>query len=384
MAASTPDLPPEDRERVDRLAERLGFAFTDRARALAALTHKSFVNEHRDVSGEDNERLEFLGDAVIDLLASAHLVARFPAAREGELSKLRAAVVDETGLAAIGRTLGLGELLRLGRGEEITGGREKASLLADATEAVIAAVFLDGGLAAAQGVVARFLDEAYARGVDGSLDRDYKTQLQEVGQARHRSSPRYRVVGESGPDHAKVFEIEVEVRGVALGRGTGRSKKDAEQGAARAALAALAAGTVVVPSSPPGASPVAGPPGPRTATPPAPPAGPPVEPPSLAEPAREPVAAGQGESAAPRVAPPVGPTPGGTPEAAPEDEPARRAPRSRKGPGARKDRPARKGVGASSRNAPGQGAQNRSPKAKTPRKKGTPRTRKIAEPRGRR
>jgi ribonuclease-3 len=372
VADSTPDLPPEDRERVDRLAERLGFAFSDRARALAALTHKSFVNEHRDVSGEDNERLEFLGDAVIDLLASVHLVERFPAAREGELSKLRAAVVDETGLAAIGRALGLGELLRLGRGEEITGGREKASLLADATEAVIAAVFLDGGLAAAQGVVARFLDEAYARGVEGSLDRDYKTQLQEVGQARHRSSPRYRVVGESGPDHAKIFEIEVEVRGVALGRGTGRSKKDAEQGAARAALAALAAGTVVVPLPAPASSPPAAPPDPRPASPPAQvaPAPPPLEP------GREAVAAVGGHVAAPDLAPPTGPSAVAAPLPVAEPEqaqrPAGKASRSRKSPGTRKERPARKG------------APHRSPKAKTPRKKGAPRARKIAEPRGRR
>ncbi len=379
MAASTPDLPPEDRERVDRLSERLGFAFSDRARALAALTHKSFVNEHRDVSGEDNERLEFLGDAVIDLLASTHLVARFPAAREGELSKLRAAVVDETGLAAIGRTLGLGELLRLGRGEEMTGGREKASLLADATEAVIAAVFLDGGLAAAQGVVARFLEDAYARGAEGSLDRDYKTQLQEVGQARHRSSPRYRVVGESGPDHAKVFEIEVEVRGVALGRGTGRSKKDAEQGAARAALAALAAGTVVIPSPAPVLPPAAAGADARAAATPTP-----AVPEAPPKPGHGSVPAGQGETTAPHEASPAGPPALAAPEPSPEPEAPRPAPRSRKSPGTRKQHPARKGAGASGRSSPGKGAPHRSPKPKTPRKKGAPRARKIAEPRGRR
>ncbi|HQR29379.1 MAG TPA: ribonuclease III, partial [Anaeromyxobacteraceae bacterium] len=241
MTTRHPDLTPENRERVARLAERVRAPLADGATALAALTHKSWVNEHREEKAEDNERLEFLGDAVIDLLVSDYLMARFPGAREGELSKLRASVVDEPGLAAIARALDLGELLRLGRGEEITGGRAKASLLADALEAVVAAVFLEGGLAAAHRLVDPFLEEAYARAAAGSLDRDFKTQLQEAGQSRFRAGPRYRVVGEIGPDHAKTFEVEVELAGVARGRGTGRSKKDAEQAAARAALGAMAA-----------------------------------------------------------------------------------------------------------------------------------------------
>ena len=236
-----PELTVDDRERVARLAERVRAPLTDRGVALAALTHKSWVNEHRGEGAEDNERLEFLGDAVIDLLVSDWLMARFPAAREGELSKLRAAVVDEPGLAAVGRALQLGELLRLGRGEELTGGREKASLIADAMEAVVAAVFLDGGLAAVHRLVDPFLEDAYARAGSGAFDRDWKTQLQEQAQARYRTSPRYRVVAEVGPDHSKTFEVEVELRGLVLGRGTGRSKKDAEQGAARVALEALAA-----------------------------------------------------------------------------------------------------------------------------------------------
>ena len=237
----TPELSVEDRERVARLAERVRAPLADRARALVAITHKSWVNEHRGEGAEDNERLEFLGDAVIDLLVSEYLMSRFPLAREGDLSKLRAAVVDEPGLAAMGRALQLGELLRLGRGEELTGGREKASVVADAMEAVIAAVFLDGGLAAVHRLIDPFLEEAYARAASGSLDRDFKTQLQEQAQARFRTSPRYRVVAEVGPDHSKTFEIEVELRGEVLGRGSGRSKKDAEQGAARVAVEALVA-----------------------------------------------------------------------------------------------------------------------------------------------
>jgi ribonuclease III len=219
------------------LETRLGMSVPDRTVALAALTHKSYVNEHREESGlADNERLEFLGDAVIDLAVSHRLMERFPSAKEGDLSKMRAAVVDEQGLSEMARALGLGELLRLGRGEELTGGRQKASLLADAMEAVVAAVFLGAGLQPVLTIVDRFLGEAFARAASGTLDRDYKTQLQELAQSRLRSTPRYRVVAEHGPDHSKIFEVETDLRGEVLGRGAGRSKKDAEQAAARLAL----------------------------------------------------------------------------------------------------------------------------------------------------
>ena len=249
-----PELSVEDRERVARLAERVRAPLADRALALVAVTHKSWVNEHRGEGAEDNERLEFLGDAVIDLLVSEYLMSRFPLAREGDLSKLRAAVVDEPGLAAMGRALQLGELLRLGRGEELTGGREKASVVADAMEAVIAAVFLDGGLAAVHRLIDPFLEEAYARAASGSLDRDFKTQLQEQAQARFRMSPRYRVVAEVGPDHSKTFEIEVELRGrgprqgvgtLEEGRGAGRRPgrgRGARGGATAAGRRSAAAG----------------------------------------------------------------------------------------------------------------------------------------------
>jgi ribonuclease-3 len=223
------------------LAARTGCAFPDPALALAALTHKSFVNEHRGEMLADNERLEFLGDAVIDLAVSHRLMERFPEAREGDLSKIRAALVDEAGLARLARRLDLGPLLRLGRGEDLTGGREKASLLADALEAVIAVVYLGGGLDPVLHLLDRMLTEAFERAAAGTLDRDYKTQLQELSQSQMRAAPRYRVVSERGPDHEKTFEVELEVRGEALGRGTGRSKKDAEQAAARVALEALGA-----------------------------------------------------------------------------------------------------------------------------------------------
>jgi ribonuclease-3 len=226
---------------VTSLEARLGLAFRDRPTALAALTHKSYVNEHRDEAGlGDNERLEFLGDAVIDLAVSHRLMDRFPAAREGDLSKMRAAVVDEQGLSEMARALDLGSLLRLGRGEELTGGRRKASLLADAMEAVVAALYLGDGLAPVLCLIDRFLGDAFARAAAGTLDRDFKTQLQELSQSRLRATPRYRVVGEHGPDHSKTFEVETDLRGEVVGRGTGRSKKDAEQAAAKIGLELLA------------------------------------------------------------------------------------------------------------------------------------------------
>ncbi len=234
-------LSPEERALVATLEARIGIPFRAARTALAALTHRSFVNEHPDDGLEDNERLEFLGDAVIDLAVSHRLMERFPAAREGELSKMRAAVVDEPGLAALARSFELGPMLRLGRGEELTGGREKPSLLADAMEAVVAVVYLEGGLPAVLGLVDGSLEAVFDRATAGTLDRDFKTQLQEVAQARFRLAPRYRVAAEHGPDHAKLFDVEVELRGEVVGRATGRSKKDAEQAAARQALETLAA-----------------------------------------------------------------------------------------------------------------------------------------------
>jgi len=238
-APAAPAWPPPGDDPVAALEVRLGQPLANRVTALAALTHKSYVNEHRGEALLDNERLEFLGDAVIDLAVSHRLMERFPAAREGDLSKMRAAVVDEQGLAAMARTIDLGALLRLGRGEELTGGRKKASLLADAMEAVVAAVYLETGLAGVLRLVERFLGEAFARAAAGTLDRDYKTQLQELAQSRFKATPRYRVVAENGPDHAKVFVVELDLRGEPLGRGSGRSKKDAEQAAAGPALELL-------------------------------------------------------------------------------------------------------------------------------------------------
>lgn len=208
----------------------------DRRNALVALTHKSWVNEHPTEGVPDNERLEFLGDAVIDLAVSHRLMERFPEASEGTLSRLRASIVDESGLAEVARAMDLGGLLRLGRGEERTGGRAKPSLLADALEAVIAVIYLDGGLPRVLEVVDRLFGEALERAGTPPANRDFKTRLQEISHVVLGGPPRYRVVAERGPDHAKTFVVELSFGDRAVARAEGRTKKEAEQLAARAAL----------------------------------------------------------------------------------------------------------------------------------------------------
>lgn len=226
-------------ERVQALETKLLLPFPNVETAVSALTHKSYCNEHRDVKQTDNERLEFLGDAVVDLAISHRLMERFPNADEGELSKLRALIVNEEGLARIARKIGLGELLQLGRGEDLTGGREKSSVLADALEAVIGAVYLGGGMVKVMELVDRFFAEALDGVALGRSGFDYKTLLQEDAQIRLKQSPRYRVVSEKGPDHEKIFEVEVLIGTDVYARSSGRSKKEAEQAAARETLEML-------------------------------------------------------------------------------------------------------------------------------------------------
>ncbi|MCI0572223.1 MAG: ribonuclease III [Myxococcaceae bacterium] len=226
-------------ERVRSLEGRLHVRFEDEGLALSSLTHKSYVNEHPGEVPSDNERLEFLGDAVVDLAISHRLMERFPLATEGELSKLRALIVNEEGLARVARVVRLGELLLLGKGEERTGGREKASVLADALEAVIGALYLSGGLPSALALVDRLFTDTLEGVAQGRSGTDFKTRLQEDAQLRLKQSPRYRVVAESGPEHAKTFEVEVTIGSTVSARASGRSKKEAEQAAARDALQML-------------------------------------------------------------------------------------------------------------------------------------------------
>jgi len=231
------------------LQERLGYSFASPVLLERALTHSSAVPELRAALGddpgkaaatEDNERLEFLGDAVLELLASEYLLSNFPEWTEGQLSKSRARMVNARSLEAAARRLRLGEHLRLGRGEEKTGGREKPTLLADSFEAVVAAVYLDGGLDPARGLLKRALFE-HARLEEGErmAESDRKSALQEFLQGRGQSPAEYRLAGESGPDHRKVFQVEVWAGGERLASGLGSTKKEAEQRAASSALERL-------------------------------------------------------------------------------------------------------------------------------------------------
>lgn len=222
-----------------RLFERLGYAFADAELFRLCLTHKSFANENAQAARGHNERLEFLGDAVLDFVVSDLLVERYPALDEGELSKLRASLVTESSLADIAREIGLGALLRIGRGEEQSGGREKPSILSDALEALLAAVFLDSkaeGIGAIYGVIERLVVPRLNGGAAEPAAFDFKTALQEWVQKEFRETVRYRIVQEEGPDHEKTFEAAVIFRDREFGRGRGRSKKQAEQAAARSAL----------------------------------------------------------------------------------------------------------------------------------------------------
>jgi ribonuclease III len=215
------------------------YEFKNPALLAEALTHKSHVNERRGQDRKHNERLEFLGDAVLSLIISDYLATSFPHLSEGALSKLKAKLVSEQSLATAAKRLQLGVRLQLGRGEEASKGREKSSLLADALEAIIAAVYLDGGLEASRQftltVLCHELHEAQSQQATPG-DDDYKTRFQEWCQRRYDVLPRYVTVRETGPDHQKLFEVEVQVDGRALGAGQGHSKKEAEQLAAQQAL----------------------------------------------------------------------------------------------------------------------------------------------------
>lgn len=201
-----------------------------------AVTHRSFAYENGGLP--TNERLEFLGDAVLGLVVTESLYLRYPDVAEGYLAKMRAAIVNARALAEVARSLGLGEHLRLGRGEEITGGRDKSSILADTLEAVIGAVYLEHGLAIAEDVVHRLFDPLVDRAATLGAGLDWKTSLQELTAAQELGAPEYSVE-ESGPDHAKAFRAQVVIAGQVWGGGEGRSKKEAEQHAAEAAYHAV-------------------------------------------------------------------------------------------------------------------------------------------------
>jgi ribonuclease-3 len=223
------------KQNLRELEAYLGYRFADLALLDNALTHRSFVNENGGLALKDNERLEFLGDAVLELTVSDMLMMKFPDHAEGELSKLRASVVNEQPLAELARRFRIGEFLLLGRGEETSCGRMKPSLLANAFESIVAAMYLDGGFDRTAAFIGRLFEPLIEEGAMPVLYRDYKTAIQEICQNRFHEIPRYIVLSESGPDHDKRFEIGLVLGERVIATGKGRNKKEAEQKAARAA-----------------------------------------------------------------------------------------------------------------------------------------------------
>ncbi|NJC96243.1 MAG: ribonuclease III [Anaerolineales bacterium] len=232
----TQDSEPRNIESASELSRRLNLPFSNVSLLTRALTHRSYVNENPN-SLEDNERLEFLGDAVLDFIVGAWVYNRFPEMPEGELTKIRSAIVRNDQLANFARRLELGNALRLGRGEATSGGHDRDGLLGSLFEAVVGALYLDSGLGAVEAFVHPMLNESQ----DFILDeiQDPKSHLQEWAQAEKLGTPQYVTVSSKGPDHAKVFEVEVRIKGVAYGRGHGSSKQIAARIAAQTALEAL-------------------------------------------------------------------------------------------------------------------------------------------------
>jgi len=220
-------------EKLQEFEKRLGYTFNNKELLKEALTHKSYK------SPVNNERLEFLGDAVLDLIVGEYLFKKFPKANEGELSKLRASLVNEEGFAKLAQKIGIGEYIFISQAEENNRGRTKPSLLSNAFEAVMGAIYLEDGLERVRELVLKLLEETYPKIDLGSLFKDYKTTLQELTQARHGVTPEYKLLGSSGPDHQKEFEVAVTLHGKTIATAKGRSKKAAQQEAAKKALAIL-------------------------------------------------------------------------------------------------------------------------------------------------
>ena len=226
-------------ENLESLSEMLSYTFRDITLLDISLTHSSYANENPDLAWEDNERLEFLGDAVLELCMSDILIKRFPDYTEGQLSKVRASMVNEQPLAGLAREYQIGGFILLGRGEENSGGRNKDSILGDAYEAIIGAIYLDGGYEKSLLFIRATFQPLVDKWLESPIYLDYKSLLQEASQGRFRLVPQYRIVSASGPDHDKTFEIEASIGDIVSTIGTGKNRKDAEQDAAGKALREL-------------------------------------------------------------------------------------------------------------------------------------------------
>ncbi len=221
---------------IESFEKVIGYVFKNKKLIEEALTHSSYANENKNRNMQFNERMEFLGDSVLSLVISEYIFLKLPTLPEGELTKIRAKVVCETSLADVAQSIELGKHIMLGRGEELTGGRNRLSILADGFEAVLASIFLDSNFEVAKEFILRIMEDKIEEGVNGEILIDYKTKLQEKVQAKTKSKLSYLIYNEEGPDHNKTFFVEVRLKDVVLGRGTGSNKKEAEQKAAKEAI----------------------------------------------------------------------------------------------------------------------------------------------------
>ncbi|WP_243109367.1 ribonuclease III [Anaerophilus nitritogenes] len=226
----------EREEILKELVKKLGYEFKNIKLLNEALTHSSYANEHKKRKIPYNERLEFLGDSVLSIVISDYLYNHLATLQEGELTKIRASIVCEPSLANCSINMQMGNYLLLGKGEEVTGGRERVSILADTFEAIIGAIYLDGGLIKVSEFILRTLHETIQDAIEGKIFKDYKTQLQEFVQSINTKKISYEVINEEGPDHNKIFYVQVKIGDEVLGEGAGKSKKEAEQNAAQKAL----------------------------------------------------------------------------------------------------------------------------------------------------
>ena len=224
---------------LNELSKKLGYTFRQPELLTEAFRHPSYINELGNSDLRDNERLEFLGDAVLDLAISHILMELFQGSKEGDLSKYRATVVNEKGLCRVAQELGLGDYLRLGRGEEVTGGRAKPSILANSMEALLGALYLDAGFNKTKEIIQRLFLPLVGRIDSGGVPNDYKSQLQEYTQEAHKTRPEYVLMEESGPAHDRTFKVALHLNGEMVAKGEGKSKKEAEQKAAKEAFTCL-------------------------------------------------------------------------------------------------------------------------------------------------
>ncbi len=231
----------DNNENISYLENKINYNFKDKSIVLTAITHSSYANEKKAKKLKYNERIEFLGDSVLSLTISEHLYKMYPDLPEGELTVTRSKIVCESSLSKCASQIGLGEILLLGKGEELSGGRQKSSILSDAFEALIGAVYLDGGFETARDFIMRSMESIIKSSMQGKLFYDYKTQLQERVQQKGDQQITYIIIDEAGPDHNKTFVAEIRINNAVFGQGTGHSKKEAEQNAARDALDKLSA-----------------------------------------------------------------------------------------------------------------------------------------------